>query len=847
MKISLNWIREFAEIKVSSEELVDLIGKRLGAIEDVIDLGERYQDIVVAKIVSCEQHPDADKLHVCLIDDGRAAKSAERSKDGLVQIVCGAPEVEAGMLVAWIPPGVAVPETYESEPLVLESRELRGVMSHGMLGTPRELGISQDHDRLLVIDVDTAKPGDSFAELYQLNDTIIDLENKMFTHRPDCFGILGVARELAGIQHLRFTSPDWYAQVEGGKSKVESGNELPLEIQNEIPDLVPRFMAVAVDNIKIGPSPYPLQSYLNRVGIRPINNIVDVTNYVMHLTAQPMHAFDYHKIAKLSNDVPHLGARMAREGEVLTLLGAKQLKLTKEDMVLTTDKQAADLAGIMGGADTEVDENTTAIVLTCCTFDMYVVRRSAMRHGVFTDAATRYTKGQSPLQNDRALAHATGLLTDYYGARQAGKVFDLRSNNHESRSTSSGQTRSTGQEVKVSTEFINDRLGLQLKSDQIKKLLENVEFVVDLSTTNSDLRISYPFWRTDIELPEDIVEEVGRLYGYEQLPHDLPLRSLQPAIADPLLDIKQRVRGILSRTGANEVLSYSFVHGKLLQRAGQEPDASYAISNALSPELQYYRQTLTPSLLDKVHPNIKAGYDEFALFELGKTHNKIHGLDDEKVPGEIYILGLTYASKKTKPGAAFYEARTFLDYLGTALGLELDYQPVDKDPGYPITKPYDLSRSAYVSVRGSGVFLGMIGEYRTEVAANFKLPAYTSGFEIGYDVLKDAINQSPASSYQPLPTFPKVEQDMTLRVPSSVSYGQLSLALRESLNALLDKTMAILSIEPLDIFRKDDSHTNFTYRLQIASFERTLTDKEVNDLLDQAAAALAKTLKAQRI
>jgi phenylalanyl-tRNA synthetase beta chain len=835
MKISLNWVKEFTDIKVSSDELVELIGKRLGAVEDVIDLDKRYKGIVVAKIVSCESHPNADKLHVCLIDDGGRVKNVERNKDGLVQIVCGAPEVQAGMLVAWIPPGVAVPETYESEPLVLESRELRGVMSHGMLGTPRELGISQDHDRLLVIDID-AKPGDSFAELYQLNDTIIDLENKMFTHRPDCFGILGVARELSGIQHLPFKSPEWYLQ----SSELRSTNsDLPLEIQNEIPNLVPRFMAVAINGINFGPSPYPLQSFLSRVGIRPINNIVDVTNYVMHLTAQPMHAFDYHKIAKLSDDVPRLGVRMASDGELLTLLGAKQLKLTKDDMVLTTDKQAADLAGIMGGADTEVDENTTAIILTCGTFDMYAVRRSAMRHGVFTDAATRYTKGQSPLQNDRALAHATGLLRDFCGAHQASKVFDLRSKKYES--------GSMNQEVKIPTNFINDRLGIDLKPPQIKTLLENVEFSVNLPTTNYDLRISSPFWRTDIELPEDIVEEVGRLHGFDQLPLALPQRTLKPPVVDPLLDIKRHVRGILSRAGANEVLTYSFVHGKLLERAGQDPANSYQIANALSPELQYYRQTLMPNLLDKVHPNIKADHDEFALFELGKTHNKIHGLDEEKVPGEIYILGLTYASKKSKPGAAFYEARAFVDYLGTALGLELDYQPVDKDPGYPITKPYDLSRSAYVSVRGSGMFLGMVGEYRSEVAASFKLPAYAAGFEIGYDALKDAVTQSPTSSYQPLPTFPKVEQDMTLRVPSTVNYGQLSLALRESLDTLLDKTIAILSIEPLGIFSKDDSHTNVTYRFQIASYERTLTDKEVNNLLDKAAKSLAKTLKAERV
>ncbi|HET9721498.1 MAG TPA: hypothetical protein VFP32_00510, partial [Candidatus Saccharimonadales bacterium] len=277
MKVSLNWIRLMNQnygCSDSSElddvkKLVEKIGSQLGAIEQVIDTGEKYQGVLVVKVVECAKHPNADKLNLCLIDDGGVDKKFKRDKDGLIEVVCGAPNVKAGMLAAWIPPGTAVPSTFDKEPFVIESRDIRGKTSHGMLASPKELDIGDSHAGILHLS--SGQPGDDLIKILRLDDHIIDIENKMFTHRPDCFGLLGVARELAGIFNKPFKSPDWYKE----DIKLDNDgrkNVLKLEVKNQLPKLVPRFCAVAVKEVKIEPSPDWLQSFLARSGLRPINN-----------------------------------------------------------------------------------------------------------------------------------------------------------------------------------------------------------------------------------------------------------------------------------------------------------------------------------------------------------------------------------------------------------------------------------------------------------------------------------------------------------------------------------------------------------------------------------------------
>ena len=519
MKFSLNLAQDYSNVdlkSISREELLKRIGAQLGAVEEVEDWAPKYKGVVVVKVVSCEQHPNADRLHVCTIDDGGTTTGVKRGEKGLVQVVCGAPNVHAGMLAAWIPPGATVPASFgTSEPFMLDARELRGVVSNGMLASPKELGISDDHSGILELDPEeigkTPKPGEPLTNYFGLDDFVVDLENKMFTHRPDCFGNLGVARELAGISGLKYKSPDWYTK-DSAESR-EQRAEVKLEVKNQAGKLVSRFMAVAMSGVTVGKSPVWLQAALARVGLKPINNVVDVTNYVMHLTGQPLHAFDKDKLAS-----SHLGPRMAKKGERLALLNGKTIELTEDDIVISTSEKAVALAGIMGGSETEVDDNTKNIVIECATFDMYNVRRTSMRHGLFTDASTRFTKGQSPLQNARVLAYAIKMMSETAGATQASHVYDIHGKLDEPNI------------VTVDAGFINERLGSKLTAKDIASLLEKTEFeIVSVPAGKNKLHIRPPFWRMDIEIAEDIVEEIGRLYGFDKLPLTLPARPAKPA------------------------------------------------------------------------------------------------------------------------------------------------------------------------------------------------------------------------------------------------------------------------------------------------------------------------------
>lgn len=809
------------------DRLVDKIGAQLGAVEEVIDLGGRYKGIVVAKVISANKHPLADKLKICWIDDGGAIKNAARNEKDFVQVVCGAPNVTAGQLVAWLPPGSTVPATFDKQPLVLEAREIRGQMSSGMIASAKELALGDDHEGILVID-EPASPGDDFAKLYKLNDYIIDIENKMFTHRPDLFGQLGIARELAGIQGHSFKSPRWYG--ENASIKIDGRTSgLELEVKNEVPELVPRFCAITILDVKVGPSPIWLQSKLSRLGVRPVNNIVDITNFFMLETAQPLHAYDYDKVK-----TGVLGVRLSKNGEQLKLLGGKQIGLEEGAVVITNGSKPIGLGGIMGGTDTQVDESTKKIILESANFDMNLTRRTAMAYGLFTDAATRFTKNQSPRQNLAVITNAVEEILRIAGGRIAGRLIDVK------------HFRDKPVTVKVSAEFINSRLGLELSVSEIQKLMQNVEFSVSLS--KDLLEVEVPFWRTDIAIPEDIVEEVGRLYGYDKLPMLLPERKIEPAPKDSLLEFKDGLRQRLRAFGANEALTYSFVDGWLFKKTGQDAKNAYKLSNAISPRLQYYRFSLMPSLLHKVHPNIKAGFDEFTLFEIGKGHDKLHK-DDDGLPQEFELLGLVFAAgPKTGPkGSAYYQAKHYLDRLGQSLGLEFSYNPIDKLPSAPLAQPYEQYRSAMVTVKANKKYLGIIGEFKSEVRQQLKLPKHTAGFEIDITALMDSAKD--IIDYRPPPRFPPIHQDICLRSEASFSYAVLNAFLATQLDEAKAKEGYEYELEPIDIYQKDKDikHKQTTWHISLSHPERTMTIKETNKLLDKIAKNAKTQLNAERI
>lgn len=835
MKISVNWVKELGvSLPDDKKELVAKISSGLGAIESTVDLKEKYSGAYIVKVVQCDKHPNADKLSVCLIDDGGAVQHVNRNDRGYIQVVCGAPNIAEGQLVVWLSPGSIVPATHQKDEFRLDVRDIRGKTSAGMIASEKELDLGADHSGILVIS-DDVHIGSTFASAFGLDDFIIEIENKMITNRPDCFGVLGLARELSGIFGQKFQSPAWYLSDNYG---LEPEAELlDFSVENEVPELAPRFTMVALSHVGVGTSPLWLRSYLMRMGQKPINNVVDITNYLMFLTGQPLHAFDYDKVTSLSdNSKAKVIVRHPRQDEELKLLDGKVIKPHESSILICTNQTPIALAGVMGGKETEVDENTKRILLETANFNLYSVRKTSMKHGIFTEAVTRFSKGQNSRQCGSVARQALELLKKETGAKIASQLVDIDKDENNQSNT-----------IDTDTGLISSRLGHEFSSEAIGTLLSNVEFQVQ---TNSNLSIAIPFWRKDILIAEDIVEEVGRLYGYDKLTLELPRRSLKPAKGNPSHDFEKDLKIKLASAGANEVYSYNFIHEDLLNCASQSKDSAYHIRNAISPELQYMRVSLLPGLLSKVHANIKRNYATIALFETGVVHVKsVNDDNDSGLPKELSRLAFVFAVgdllAEKYSGAPYYRAKKYLDFITDGLGLNVTYRELRSNYEYTPSKlaiaPLDSNRSAEILI--NGVCVGFIGEFNAVISKKLKLPSICAGFEIGLQAFQKLLPPGRKSIYRQISKFPVSRQDISFAVNSSVTYDDLRLSLME----LLDEESLSVSIEPLDIYRKDETTKHISFRLVFSSSKKTFTTEETNTLLEEASKGISDKFKAVRL
>lgn len=812
MKVNLAWLAEFVDLKVSHEELLERINTQLGEIEAVVDLAEKYAGILIVKVSEVKPHPDADKLSVCLIDDAGKSAVTVRNAAGLIQVVCGAPNVRAGMLAAWIPPGSSVPAGGGK----IEARAVRGLQSQGMLASPRELDIETDGE--IILEVDSGSAGISFAEAFDLETSVIEIENKMFTHRPDCFGLLGIAREIAAITGSPFKSPQWYGQ--SAESLPSAGELFSLEVQ--CPDLVPCLRATIISGLRnVGSSDLRLRARLASVGFKPVNNIVDATNYMMYVSGQPTHAFDFDKLLALGSSEGRLklSARLSVAGESLELLNGKTTVFKSPAIVITAADQPVALGGIMGGKSAEVDLNTRNVLLECANFDMYSLRRASMHYGVFSEAATRFTKGQSPAQIPCAAAQTAAMIT----AAAGGEIGQTLEN------VATGGATATPA-VKVTATAINKLLGSDSPADKMDSLLRAVGFKV--ATTGDELLIEPPFWRTDIEIAEDIVEEIGRLNGgYATLAPVLPHRPVKPAAEDALLNLRRKLRHCLAARGASEVLGYSFVSKAFLKAAGQDPDNSYRLLNPLSPELSLYRQCLTPSLAALLNSNRRLSYKDFALFEIGCAHEKnSKTVDEDGLPADLSRAAFVCHRLDASNGSPFYSARRYLDFIAQDLGLTFDYEACRPDVAPPaLYQPYDLANSAQVSVGALELgIIGLLGD-----------AADCAGWEINLDVLLRAA-AGYGDAYRPLAIYPKSSQDLTLEVATTTAYGQLLKALEAAL-AQPQFAKLVTELDFLSVFQPTASAKtkNLSFRLTVWRKDRTLQRAEVSEVI----AALIKAAR----
>lgn len=728
MKISLNWLKKYVDIKVSNEELVRLIGARLVEVEGVIDETHKYDNIYVVRVEKVEKI-SGTHLALCQINVGDINISkAEKNSDGLVQVVCGAPNVHEGMLAVWIAPGAVVPASVnEDAPFVIGKRKMLGKYeSNGMLAGADELDFDDKHEKIVEIDTKMAKPGDKLADVFELNDLILDIENKSLTHRPDCFGIIGFAREVAGILGQKFNNPEFLfkEKVFPEGFLIKEGDclkskDLDFEVKIVDSKICPRYTGAIIkisDAVSEEKYLSNMQIYLAKSGMMTKTKIVDVTNYLMLLTGQPLHAFDYDKfLAVGKSNKPVVIVRNAKNGEKITLLDGKEIECVESDILITSNDVPVALAGAMGGISTVIDENTKNVLLESASFSLYNLRKTQMAHGIFSEAITRFTKGVPATETFNVLAEAVkeingkpiSLYDDFPGV----KIPEV---------------------IKITVKEINSLLGTNYDKKLVKDTLENVGFVI--KNEQEELEIIPPIWRTDIHIKEDIIEEVGRLLGYDNIEPILPLH--QTASQNQMWNLKKQVRNIMRRLGANELLTYSFVSERLLKKANQDTRNSYKIVNSISPELQFIRQSIAPSLLEKAYMNQKIPFDKFAFYEMNKVYQKEWGMNDEGVPVEKMQMGFVLAERKSK-GTAYYKAKKYVEELLNELGVAVDFKPAKGEMA--VSKPFESKRTADIITK-NGEFVGVVGEFKNSVRQEFKLAEYLAGFEINLDKLLMEIN-----------------------------------------------------------------------------------------------------------
>ena len=874
MRVSLNTIKKLvpAAARVDTGELVKLIGARLVEVEETIDFSKKYQGIYIVKVVQCEAIPETH-LHLCQIDAGSAGKDfASSSESGQVQVVCGAPNVRAGMFAVWIAPGAIVPQTYGGENFQLDVRKLRGYESNGMLAGLDELDLGDDHSGIVEINPEQQigarliRPGDTLADAFELNDIILDIENKSLTHRPDCCGLIGFAREVAGILGVEFEEPTLHfgelvidpclGALQFSKY-VDDAERVSITVDHT---LCPYYSA-AVFNIAATSLDSATEAsnyltsdavFLAKAGMRTISKIVDATNVVMLLTGQPLHAFDYDKFRAVGGGgEPHICVRAAKPGEKLLLLDGKEIELLESDIVVCSGDTPVALAGAMGGESTEIDDSTKKIILESATVSLYNLRKTQMAHGIFSEAITRFTKGQPAAGTIPALALCAAQLL---ATPDKISDFEVSDNPKNPKTASVNAPKSEATIITLQLEDINNLLGTNDTKTQVIKTLKNVgiELANDstttaTSTTDSAAKLSFriPSWRTDLHIKEDLIEEVGRLLGYDNIPLDFPTRPFIGATKNPLLSFKSQIRDIMSgRLAAHELLTYSFVSRRLQESVGEDADDSYRIVNSISPELQCFRQSIIPSLLEKMRDNLKSGFRDFSLYEFNQVAKKSFGKDQDNVP----ILENHLAFVMT---GDYYAAKSALMALLHDLGIkDIRFTPITaansaastghSTPAAPYFEPRH-SASCQIKTATNHEMAFTIGEIKQSIVKQLKISENVSAFELNLDQLLTAVPDH-AETKVSLSRFPSVERDITLKVAESVNYSDIT----DAILSVFKATNLIINLSPISIFQKPDANTkNVSFHLRFASPEKTLAQAEISDIMEQVSAQAKRLVGAE--
>ncbi len=804
MKIPLSWLKEYCDPGLGVREIADLLSMRAVDVERVSTVGPPSADgFVLGKVLAAEKHPNADRLRVCSVDVGEGERT----------IVCGAPNVDEGQTVAVALPGAVMPDGQK-----LGKAKLRGVESAGMILAEDELGIGDDHDGIMVLGDLDLDPGTSLAELYAVSEKVLELD--LNPNRSDCLGVYGVARELHAITGAALAPPPWETDAEATGS--DSVGDLA-SVRVDAPDLCTRFSVRAFEDVSMGPSPLWLRARLAAAGQRAISSVVDVTNYVMLLTAQPLHAFDLDRVPG-----GELIVRRAGDGETMITLDGVERRFDADTVLVCDREQPSGIAGIMGGQISEVSGQTTRVLLEAATWSGDNILRTSNLLGLRSEASARFEKQLHPELALRAQRVASKLICELAGARLVPGTVDV------------AVEPPAPHVIALRGARVEGLLGTPIDHDAAAGHLTRLGFEVERDGTQ-DLRVRItPERHFDVDREVDLIEEVARLHGLDRLPRTLPAHGERRGGLDFAQRLRRRIEDAMAALGFDQAITQSQVAPELVRRLrlpeGDPRRDPIRLSNPLNEESSAMRTLLVGGLLEAAGHNLARGVGSVALFESGRVFlaeepSSDGGADagafsgSRPAPaGEPYrVAALLVGSlspegwRSTRGGGDFYELKGVVEALCGRLGCAPEFRLAEE--------PF-LSPGRAAEVRIGGIRAGWIGELHPSLAADWDLPGGVA-FELDVAPLVAA---APAEVlYQDVTTHPALFQDLAVVVPEEVTAEAVSQAIAAAGGELLR------SVSIFDLYRGDQvspGHKSLALRLAYRADERTLTDAEVAPLRD---------------
>jgi phenylalanyl-tRNA synthetase beta chain len=800
MKVPVSWLAEYCDPGLDARALAERLDMTGTAVERVTHHGVGDSDgdaFVVGRVLEAERHPDADRLTVCRVAVGEGE---------VAQIVCGAPNVQAGQVVAVARPGAVMPDGS-----TLGKAKLRGVESAGMILAEDELGIGTDHAGIIVLEDDSLVPGTPLADVLPIETDVLELE--VTPNRPDCLAVYGVAREVHAATGAALASPPWR------EDPGQEGEVAGVEVVVEAADLCPRFTARAFEDVKIGPSPEWLKARLMAAGQRPISNVVDITNYVMLLTGQPLHAFDLDRVAG-----GRLVVRRARDGETMETLDGAVRELDSEIVVIDDADGPTSIAGVMGGARSEVGEDTTRVLLEAATWIGPNIHRTSLRLGLRSEASGRFEKQLQPEQAMEAQAVATQLLVELCGARVVPGTIDV------------GGPGPEPPVIRLRHARLAGVLGVEVPPARSAEILEALEFEVARSDDGLDVRPP-AFRRDDVTREADVIEEVARINGLEHVPATLPARRAAIGRLEREQRLRRRAQDLLADRGLHEVLGWSLVAPDVVDRLRLAPDdprrRALHLENPMSEDQSAMRTTLLAPLLDVAARNVAHGSPDAGYFEVGPVYL---GQGDGELPDERERLAVLLTGSPGQPSwrsgpppaADFFAVKGYLAALLDALRVPWSVAPATE----PFLHP---GRSAAVLVDGRPA--GWIGEVHPLVAQDWDIER-AAAFELDLTSLWEAV--PIVATYEDVPAYPSVREDIAVVVSDDVPADRV-------IQIIVSAAPSLERVELFDVYRGaqvGEGRVSLALHCEFRAADRTLTDEEVAREREQVTAALERELGA---